>query len=449
LTRDRIFTIGETLPAEDIRRAMSLIERLDKIIFSTDNLCSIENLRSDSGLAGMLAWKISAINNDWIMCFRPEQVRSVKWAGQPQKEVETVNGVTRLNPRGSFALWVEQVKNTSEPWTDQNIETAEFLRQKILELRKETLDRNKTDLNKNMTARDEFVANIAHDLKTPILGAIRVLEFIRNAEIGNTLSRNIDPGGSGAQVRDAEDKKLEDKSIVDENGKKIASNGHREKAVDGSTTNSVTNKKADANFTNSNELKPIIDQLINSHRQLFERVKSILILYQYSEDTAPLSVERLDVEAMLRDAINMSRSLAISAEIEIELDVVKKAFIVGDKDAFQRVFENLLSNAVKFSEIGGKVLVSLDGNDSTATVRVHDNGKGIPEQELGLVFKRFWRGAIGKKYTSGSGLGLHVCRKIIESHDGKIWCESVEGKGTTLFVELPIQKEDEVLTANA
>jgi signal transduction histidine kinase len=374
----------------------------------------------------MLAWKISAINNDWIMCFRPEQSKSVKWAGRPQKDVEVVNNKGRLHPRGSFALWIEQVKNTSEPWAEHNIDTAEYLRTKILELRQESIDRDREDHNKTTTARDEFVANIAHDLKTPILGAIKVLEFIRDGHIGGVEKQSS--RGNGPSSND-------NCSIYRNDESSISSNSSSPKNILGTTSGEI--------IPETTQLRTIIDQLITSHQQLFERVKSILILYQYSEDTDPLAVETLDLKTLLQEAIDISMPLARAEKVEIELKVLDDASVVGDCDAFRRVFQNLLSNAVKFSEIGGKVQVTLKADDAKVTIEVHDTGRGVPEEDLGFLFKRFWRGASGKKYTAGTGLGLHVCRKIIDAHKGKIWCNSVVGKGTTFTVELPLQQQSD------
>jgi light-regulated signal transduction histidine kinase (bacteriophytochrome) len=249
MTKDVIYAIGETLSDSEIKKAISSIEQFNAPVFATDSICTIKDLNGKSDLAGMLAWKISAINNDWIMCFRPEQSKSVKWAGRPQKDVEVVNNKGRLHPRGSFALWIEQVKNTSEPWAEHNIDTAEYLRTKILELRQESIDRDREDHNKTTTARDEFVANIAHDLKTPILGAIKVLEFIRDGHIGGVEKQSS--RGNGPSSND-------NCSIYRNDESSISSNSSSPKNILGTTSGEI--------IPETTQLRTIIDQLITSHQ---------------------------------------------------------------------------------------------------------------------------------------------------------------------------------------
>ncbi|MBP9072573.1 MAG: PAS domain-containing sensor histidine kinase, partial [Caldilineaceae bacterium] len=113
------------------------------------------------------------------------------------------------------------------------------------------------------------------------------------------------------------------------------------------------------------------------------------------------------------------------------------------------VLTNLLSNAIKYSPDGG--LIRMGGwvdqpitptGQPRAVIYVADQGVGIPEQELPHIFERFYRVDNGlRRSTSGTGLGLFLCRLIVDAHRGAIWARSEPGKGTTFFVALPVMDD--------
>jgi PAS domain S-box-containing protein len=109
-----------------------------------------------------------------------------------------------------------------------------------------------------------------------------------------------------------------------------------------------------------------------------------------------------------------------------------------DRDRLTQVLTNLLSNAIKFSNAGGEVLTFLDGAADLLRITVVDHGAGIPAAFRERIFQRFAQadGADSRR-NGGTGLGLSICKTIVEEHGGRIWFESVEGEGTSFFVELP------------
>jgi signal transduction histidine kinase len=115
-----------------------------------------------------------------------------------------------------------------------------------------------------------------------------------------------------------------------------------------------------------------------------------------------------------------------------------------DPVRLQRVLSNLLSNAIKYSPLGGETLVSLDvitdEEGSMASIKVADQGLGIPEADLPHIFERFYRGRNVLALTAGAGIGLSGVRQIIEQHGGKVEVQSVEGQGTIVTVLLPIRR---------
>ena len=104
-----------------------------------------------------------------------------------------------------------------------------------------------------------------------------------------------------------------------------------------------------------------------------------------------------------------------------------------------QVLNNYLSNAVKYSGENKHISVDTVVGDGYVTVAVTDQGKGIPVKELPFIFNRFYR-AQKTRSLEGLGIGLFLCRQIIEAHKGRTWVESVEGKGSTFYFSLPIAK---------
>jgi two-component system phosphate regulon sensor histidine kinase PhoR len=111
--------------------------------------------------------------------------------------------------------------------------------------------------------------------------------------------------------------------------------------------------------------------------------------------------------------------------------------VLIDADRIESVLMNLIHNAIKFTGQGGKIRVRVVREGNYILVSVTDTGCGIAPDELPRIFERFYK--IDKSRAGeGSGLGLSISRHIINAHGGKIWAESVEGKGSTFYVTLPV-----------
>jgi PAS domain S-box-containing protein len=114
--------------------------------------------------------------------------------------------------------------------------------------------------------------------------------------------------------------------------------------------------------------------------------------------------------------------------------------LFGDKERVRQVLNNLISNAIKYSPAGGEIRVGGWFDRREATIYVADQGIGIPLSEQGKLFQRFYRVDSGlRRNTQGAGLGLYLCRSIVEAHGGRIWLRSEPGKGTTVFFTLPLE----------
>lgn len=126
----------------------------------------------------------------------------------------------------------------------------------------------------------------------------------------------------------------------------------------------------------------------------------------------------------------------------IELNVPQLPVIVqADYDRISQVLVNLITNAIKYCPEEAQLKVCLDQNDGVALIQVSDTGPGIPEDQHAHIFEPFYRSP-DVQFTprSGLGLGLAICKEVVERHHGRIWCVSQVGKGSTFFVELPLRQ---------
>jgi signal transduction histidine kinase len=111
----------------------------------------------------------------------------------------------------------------------------------------------------------------------------------------------------------------------------------------------------------------------------------------------------------------------------------------ADPDRVLQMLTNLIGNAIKFSPNGGEIhLVARNLGDGEARIEVHDQGRGIPEDKLEVIFERFQQvDASDSRAMGGTGLGLAICRSIVQQHGGRIWAESAPGRGASFFFTLP------------
>jgi signal transduction histidine kinase len=156
------------------------------------------------------------------------------------------------------------------------------------------------------------------------------------------------------------------------------------------------------------------------------------------EGRFPLLLAPSDPAEMVKRVVEDSQGYALSSAVTFDLNLQPVPEGSCDEEALARVVENLLTNAVKFSPKGGRIEVRLWMEGNTLLLEVEDHGFGIPAQEQAQLFQPFQRGfSAQQKKIHGTGLGLYVCRRIVEEHGGSISLTSEEGKGTTVAVRIP------------
>ncbi len=180
----------------------------------------------------------------------------------------------------------------------------------------------------------------------------------------------------------------------------------------------------------------MIDKVVESGRRLIE---DILTINAYESDYDSLSLETLDLNAFVKEVIDMhQQSMAAKKEITILFQAPEIYTLRTDKDSLTRILDNLISNAIKFSPPQKKVWVGIEQKGKLFQISIKDQGPGISEKDQAKMFKKFQK--LSAKPTGGetsTGLGLSIIKVLTKKLKGEITYETALGKGTTFFLTLP------------
>jgi signal transduction histidine kinase len=149
--------------------------------------------------------------------------------------------------------------------------------------------------------------------------------------------------------------------------------------------------------------------------------------------------ESFSIRDILNNAIIVQQTVAdekniiISSKIEDSIDI-----ITGNKFTIKEVIFNLLGNAIKYTPTSGAIKLSASDFEKYLLIEISDNGIGVPDEEVNLIFNEFYRAKNAKTENfEGTGLGLSIVKQIVESHGGKIWVDSYKNRGSKFSFTLP------------
>ncbi len=233
-----------------------------------------------------------------------------------------------------------------------------------------------TELQKLGRARREFVANISHELRTPVTS----LQLLSDTISEETLK--------------------------------------------------------DERFTL--ELLGKIRAQIDLLHQLTDEMMDLALI---ESGQAPIKLVETHAVELADEAVGPLRPQAERKGIALGLDVPADLFVLADPQGIRKVLGNLVHNAIKFTNMGGHIRIRAQARGDNVEFAVEDNGCGIAAKDLPRIFERFYKAdrarARGQSELHGTGLGLAIAKHTVEAHGGKIWAESVEGKGSTFYFTLP------------
>lgn len=168
-------------------------------------------------------------------------------------------------------------------------------------------------------------------------------------------------------------------------------------------------------------------------------VEGLLLLARADAGVLRLDRQPLALAQLIKDVHGQVSPLARERGIALLLGPVEDVALRGDAERLRRLLLNLADNAIKYTPPGGQVTLSLQREGAWALLRVTDTGIGLPAEDQGRIFERFYRAAEARtRNADGSGLGLCIARSIAEAHGGRIEVESAPGQGSTFTLKLPV-----------
>ena len=244
--------------------------------------------------------------------------------------------------------------------------------------------RDVTEQKKADRLRDDFIATLTHDLRTPLLAAIQTLKFFLEGAVGE----------------------LDDKQ------------------------------------------KLLLSTMQKSNEDLLGLVNALLEVYKYDAEKLTLNKTDFNIYELTKQVYDELKPLATNKKINFEITCEdKNVQINADRSELRRVICNLCGNAINYTPEEGKVVVTIKSQTNDLIFSVSDTGCGIPHEDIPTMFQRFSQGT-SKKRSAGTGLGLYLSRQIVESHGGKIWLESSLNKGSEFSFILTDVVSDKAVGAN-
>ena len=232
--------------------------------------------------------------------------------------------------------------------------------------------------------REDFVATLTHDLKTPVSATTRAVRFLLDGDFGPVPETQVE----------------------------------------------------------------VLETILQSNTALYSLVQTLLDVYRFDSGVKEFHMASCDMVGLITRIISEIMPLAREKGVTIQASVPQSAAeVICDQDEIRRVVQNLIDNSLKFTPGGGSITVTLSQLETLTTVSVTDSGKGIPEENRPKLFQRFWQAGSTGRYYASTGLGLYLCRRIVEGHGGKIWCKDTQGPGTTFCFELLTKGPDTAIVA--
>jgi len=396
--------LGETPDRAELPGLVEFVQRsLVHGVYATDSLAAAYPVaeRFAASASGMLAIEISRERGDYLLWFRPEQVHTVDWAGNPEKAVSLDKGTSQLHPRESFELWKQDVTLHSTRWLPREIEAADGLRttlRSVMASEEERSREAREEAQALRTARDkadaaniaksEFLANMSHELRTPltaILGFTDLLADTRDTTLTEELRQ--------------------------EHVRTIKRNGEHLLAV----------------------------------------INDILDLSKI--EAGKMSVESIAVnpiEVLL--AVESLMSVKASAKgiaLAVELATPIPGTIQSDPVRLKQVLMNLVGNAIKFTE-SGSVSMRVSFEPTTADgpalrIEVVDTGVGMTAEQIANLFSAYAQAdASTTRRFGGTGLGLRISRSLARLLGGEVTVTSEVGKGSVFTTQVSTGRVDGV-----
>jgi PAS domain S-box-containing protein len=191
---------------------------------------------------------------------------------------------------------------------------------------------------------------------------------------------------------------------------------------------------------NEEKLQMITD-VANTSKKTYELMENLLEWSSVQTGTIPFYPKKLTLLMLLKNLEELYTQNLKSKEITLKIDVGPEISVYADKKMIETILRNLISNAIKFTHPNGTVSVSAEPGNDFVVIKVMDTGVGIKKEKLSELFQvDKVESTPGTAKETGTGLGLILCKELVEKQNGKMWVESKEDEGTTFYFTLPAEK---------
>lgn len=183
-----------------------------------------------------------------------------------------------------------------------------------------------------------------------------------------------------------------------------------------------------------------LQNLFESNQRMVDLVNSLLNVSRLELGTFAVEPVPTDARALGASVLSELAPICLAKQIEVKTTYDESLPLINlDPKLARMIFQNLLSNAIKYTPANGQVTFALTQADEMLLIRVGDSGYGIPASDHDKIFSKLFRADnVRDKEADGTGLGLYIVKSIVEQVGGRIWFDSLESKGTTFYVTLPL-----------
>lgn len=194
------------------------------------------------------------------------------------------------------------------------------------------------------------------------------------------------------------------------------------------------------------EQKEFLNKTYESNERMINLVNDLLNVSRIDEGRFIYKTEPMQLEDVVDEIVKSEETPLQQKKIKLtwNLPSVLLPEVLADKEKLGIAIQNLIENAIKYTKEGGNIIISIEAINGDILFKIQDDGVGIPSYQQERIFTKFFRGEnVMRMETEGSGLGLYTTKNIVESHGGKIWFQSEEGKGTVFSFTIPKNKKKE------
>ena len=187
-------------------------------------------------------------------------------------------------------------------------------------------------------------------------------------------------------------------------------------------------------------------EIIKPSKQILLIVENILDVYKMEDSKMSLKLSIHTLDDIIQKAIEQVSYLLDQKNISIIKRITINPEIEVDENLIERVVVNLLNNAIKYSKLNSRIDICIQPGKDTVRVRIIDNGEGIATDNINHIFEKYYQSTKGLAHPHSTGMGLTFCKLVIETHGGTIGAESILNQGTTIWFELPVKLENEMIS---